>query len=55
MTALVLDSGEAITIQEFDRIEQPPYPGMTPADWAFDKWVQRIEHIGSAYEELMES
>ncbi|MDR1183193.1 MAG: hypothetical protein LBK67_00165 [Coriobacteriales bacterium] len=51
-TALVMASSQAITIQDFDRLPDPPDALMTAADWAFDKWVAKIQHYGSAFAEL---
>jgi hypothetical protein len=53
-TAVVMDTGQAITIQEFDRLPEPPNRMMTAADWAFDQWVGRIARVGSAFGELNE-
>jgi hypothetical protein len=51
-TALVMETAQAITIQDFDRLPEPSTTAMTVADWAFDQWVERIKRYGSAFEEL---
>jgi hypothetical protein len=51
-TAVVMEDGQAITIQEFDRLPDSPHSSMSAADWAFDQWVERITHYGSAFVEL---
>jgi hypothetical protein len=51
-TAVVIGTGQAITVQEFDRLPSPPTDAMTAADWAFDRWVDKITRTGSAYREL---
>jgi hypothetical protein len=51
-TAVVIGTGQAITIQKFDRLPDAPSPSMTAADFAFDQWVSRIGILGSAFEEL---
>lgn len=50
--ALLMDTGEAITIRELDPLADPPTNTMTAADWAFNQWMGAITTVGSAYEEL---
>ncbi|MDR1883643.1 MAG: hypothetical protein LBR26_12805 [Prevotella sp.] len=54
-TAVVIATDEAFTKYDFDPLPAPPYRGMTAADWAFDRWTDRINSAGSAYRELKES
>jgi hypothetical protein len=52
MTAVVMATGEAITVYEFDTPQPPPGGGMTAADLAFDRWMARVVRRGSAFREL---
>jgi hypothetical protein len=50
--AVVVETGQAVMIQEFGELADPPHPSMTAADWAFDQWVARISELGSAFADL---
>jgi hypothetical protein len=52
MTAVVMATGEAITVHELDALQAVPDGGMTAADLAFDRWMGRIVKHGSAFKEL---
>jgi hypothetical protein len=51
-TAVVVETGQAVTIQEFGNLPPAPWDSMTPADWAFDQWIEKVSKRGSAFEDL---
>lgn len=52
MTAVVMATGKAITVYDFDALPSSPGGGMTAADLAFDQWMERVVRRGSAFGEL---